>query len=125
MTRIDRDADRSRSAVVDWMARDPFEQLNHTGVPAMSTDESSPAPPPSSGPDPAAIKHAMKAFRKRLKLARLDDESKIGNRQLTGGRQSSIVAIQAPYGHPKEVWDELVRQGKLKDVGRGFYELNE
>ena len=81
--------------------------------------------PASEKPDAATLKKAMKAFRKRLKLTRLDDESKLGQRAMTSGRKSDIVAIMAPYGYPKEVWDELVAQGKLKDGGRGFYELVE
>jgi hypothetical protein len=83
--------------------------------------------PPSegAGPDPALLKRAMKAFRKRLKLTRLDHESKLGRSPLTSGKQSGVVAILAPREFPQEVWDELVRQGKLKDGGGGFYELNE
>ena len=78
---------------------------------------------PAEGIDPALIKKAMKAFRKKLKLSRLDEESKLGRSPLTGGKKSTIVAITVPYGYPQEVWDELVRQGRLKDTGRGFYEL--
>ena len=88
--------------------------------------DATPAEPNASDkPDAATLKKAMKAFRKRLKLTRLDDESKLGQRAMTSGRKSDIVAIMAPYGYPKEVWDELVAQGKLKDGGRGFYELVE
>lgn len=79
----------------------------------------------SDKPDAATLKKAMKAFRKRIKLTRLDDESRLGQRAMTSGRKSQIVAIMAPYGYPKEVWDELVTQGKLKDGGGGFYELVE
>ncbi|MCK4872448.1 MAG: hypothetical protein KAS72_06960 [Phycisphaerales bacterium] len=80
---------------------------------------------PAQEIEPASLKAAMKIFRKRLKLTRLDDESRINVNPLTSGRGSSIVAIQAPYEFPKPVWQELVRQGKLKDAGRGFYELVE
>jgi hypothetical protein len=79
----------------------------------------------ASAPTPDQLKAAMKAFRKRLKLTKLDEESKISNRAMTSGRKSAIVAIIAPREYPKPVWDELVREGKLKDVGRGFYELAE
>lgn len=94
------------------------------------TDQEPPEAEPSEtpapeGPDPAEVKRAMKAFRKRLKLTRLDDESKLGHRAMSSGRQSSIVAIMPPYGYRQEIWDELVRQGRLKDAGRGFYELVE
>ncbi len=67
----------------------------------------------------------MKAFRKRLKLTRLDEESKLGGRYVSSGRQSSIVAIMPPHQYPDEVWQALVAQGKLKDAGNGFYELVE
>jgi hypothetical protein len=77
------------------------------------------------GPTPSAqdLKSAFKAFKKRLKLAQLDDDSKIGGSPLSGGRKSEIVAITPPNQFPQAVWDELVRQGKLKKAGRGMYEL--
>ena len=71
------------------------------------------------------LKRAMKAFRKRLKLTHLNEESKLGRSPLTGGKRSSVVAIMPPHQYPPEVWDELVEQGKLKSAGRGFYELVE
>ncbi len=79
----------------------------------------------SDASDPANLKRAMKAFRKRLKLTRLDEESKLGGRYVSSGRQSSIVAIMPPHQYPDEVWQALVAQGKLKDAGNGFYELVE
>ena len=69
------------------------------------------------------LKKALKAFKKRLKLMRLDDESKLGAGPLSGGRDSGLVAIRPPAKFAQEVWDELVRQGKLKDAGHGLYEL--
>lgn len=73
--------------------------------------------------DPATQKSALKAFRKRLKATRLDDESGIGGRQLTSGRSSGIVGIRPPNQFPPAVWEELVKQGKLRSVGNGLYEL--
>ena len=35
------------------------------------------------------------------------------------------VAVMAPMQFPKAVWDELVRQDKLKYSGQGLYELPE
>jgi hypothetical protein len=67
----------------------------------------------------------MKAFRKRLKLTRLDDESRLGSRYVTGGRKSAIAAIMPPREYPREIWDTLVAQGKLRYTGQGFYELVE
>ena len=67
----------------------------------------------------------MKAFRKRLRLTRLDDESKLGHGAMTGGARSGIVAITPPNQFPQELWDELVAQGKLRYEGHGLYELVE
>jgi hypothetical protein len=69
------------------------------------------------------LKQALKAFKKRLKLAQLDDESRMTRSPLTGGQPSGIIAIQAPSQFSKEIWDELVRQRKLKKAGIGIYEL--
>jgi len=86
----------------------------------MSDLEDTGAP---GAPDPAELKRAMKAFRKRLKLMRLDDESGLGGGAMTGGKQSGIVAITPPSQYPKSVWEELVRQERLKEAGGGTYEL--
>ena len=69
------------------------------------------------------MSHALKAFRKRLKLARLADESKLGGRYTSGGRKSKIDAIEPPAEYGTEVWKALARAGKLKDTGGGFYSL--
>jgi len=79
-----------------------------------------------SGRDPADVpdkekRDAMKAFRKRLKLSRLADESRITGRLLTKGEDSSIDAIIPPREHPREVWDALVADGELKHTGQGFF----
>jgi hypothetical protein len=81
------------------------------------------ATPPPGAPPPDQVKAAFKAFKKRLKLARLDEESKLSRRATTSGQGSGIVAITPPSQFPPEVWDELVRQGKLKKAGQGIYEL--
>lgn len=73
--------------------------------------------------EPRELKAAMKAFRKRLKLTCLDDQSKIGVGPMSSGRKSGIVGITPPDQFPRSVWDELVRQGKLKKAGGGMYEL--
>ena len=72
---------------------------------------------------PQYLKQAMKAFKKRLKLTRLDEESTIGGGPLSGGRDSGIIAIQPPNQYPREVWEKLVEQGKLRHAGAGTYEL--
>jgi hypothetical protein len=80
---------------------------------------------PPARPSKEELKQAFKAFKKRLKLTRLDAESKLGGGPLTGGHDSGIVAIQPPNDFPQAVWDELVRQGRLKAAGHGTYELGE
>jgi len=93
----------------------------------MSTDASqSPggsSEPAAGGFDHARLKNAFKAFKKRLKLTRLDDESRLGRGAMSGGGKSGIVAITPPSKYPPEFWEELVRQGKLRKAGYGMYEL--
>ena len=67
------------------------------------------------------LKKALKAFKKRLKLARLDDSS-LGGGALSGGERG-LTAVKPPDQYPPEVWDELARQGKIKSAGYGLYEL--
>lgn len=71
------------------------------------------------------LKRAMKAFRKRLKLARLDQESRLGGDALTRGQKSAIVAVRPPEQYPQEVWDRLVELGRLESVGQGLYAVVE
>ncbi|HUW30482.1 MAG TPA: hypothetical protein VM223_02605 [Planctomycetota bacterium] len=82
-------------------------------------------PPPADVPDAETCKRAMRAFRKRLALIRLDDESKISSRSpLSKGADRAVTnAIIPPSEWPEAVWQELARQGKLVHIGRGFYEL--
>ncbi len=87
------------------------------------TPSPSGAPSPSDAPTSEELRKAMKAFKKRLKLARLDDESGLGSGPMTGGKSSSIVAIMPPNQYPKAVWDELVARGRLKYAGQGLYQL--
>ncbi len=82
-------------------------------------------PGPASAIPPETLRSALKAFRKRLKLARLDDESRLGHGPMSSGRGSGIVAIIPPTQFPQAVWDELHRQGKLRRAGQGMYELAE
>jgi hypothetical protein len=67
------------------------------------------------------LTHALKVFHKRLKVSRLADESKLGGRYTTGGRSSGIDAIQPPTDLPPEIWKALVKAGRLRDSGGGFY----
>jgi hypothetical protein len=86
----------------------------------MSEPEQKPAPAPPSKEELAL---ALKAFRKRLKLTRLDDESRLGYGPMSSGGKSGVIAITPPDQFPKAVWQELAKQGKLKPAGHGLYEL--
>jgi hypothetical protein len=88
-------------------------------APAQSGASAEPIPEISK----ELIDQALRAFRKRLKVMRLADESKLGGRQLSSGRVSEIDAIQPPSEFPAEVWRTLAREGRLKDTGQGFYAL--
>ena len=92
-------------------------------LPPQSPDLSNSPASGGAGPTPQQLKNAMKAFKKRLKLSRLDDESRLGHGALSTGGRSGIVAITPPTQFPQAVWDELVRQGKLRRAGMGMYEL--
>jgi hypothetical protein len=65
------------------------------------------------------LKRAFKAFKKRLKLARLDDESGLSK----GSKVSRIAGITPPTGFPSGIWEELVAQGKLRRDMGGTYTL--
>jgi len=72
---------------------------------------------------PENLKRAILAFKKRLKLTRLDAESGISRGALSGGKSSGIVAIRPPNAFPAEVWDKLEEMGKIRRVEGGLYEL--
>jgi hypothetical protein len=82
-----------------------------------------PAGQAGGGFDAAQLKSALKAFKKRLKLARLDDESRLGHGPMSTVGRSGIVSITPPTQFPPAVWEELVRQGKLRKAGYGMFEL--
>ena len=87
-----------------------------------------PAPAPDPGVAAGAYSHddkaaALRAFKKRLKLARLSDESRLGGRYTSGGRHSNIDAIEPPEDFPRDIWAALVAEGRLVDTGQGFYAL--
>jgi hypothetical protein len=75
-------------------------------------------PPPKE-----QLKAAMKAFKRRLKLTRLDEESKLNRNPLTTSHGARILAITPPREFPPAVWEELAKQGKLKKAEHGTYEL--
>ncbi len=75
--------------------------------------------------DPDTLAHAMKAFRNRLKLTRLDAESRLGVGPMSGGKKHGIDAIVPPREFPIAVWEALADAGKLRRAGGGFYGLPE
>jgi hypothetical protein len=94
----------------------------------MSEPEPTPTPEPS--PEAATqipdevLKHALTAFKKRLKLTRLDQESRLGGgRPTTSGKKSDIAGIIPPNQFPRAVWKELAARKQIKDLGGGFYTL--
>jgi hypothetical protein len=73
--------------------------------------------------DRAVLKRGLKAYRKRLRLMRLDDESSASRNPLSKGDESSILGVRPPEQYPDEVWAMLIAQGKLRDAGDGLLEL--
>lgn len=71
------------------------------------------------------LKKALKAFKKRLKLTQLDDDSRLGRSPLTGNSREKVTSIQPPAGFGREIWEELVEKNFLRRDGIGFYQLVE
>ncbi|MCE5186312.1 MAG: hypothetical protein LLF76_09330 [Planctomycetaceae bacterium] len=84
----------------------------------MENQDQAPAQPL----DPETLRRALKAFKKRLKLTALDEDSRLGRGPFSGG-STGVVAVRPPDQYPLEVWEELCRQGKLRRSGSGLYEL--
>jgi hypothetical protein len=93
--------------------------------PAPKAPAAEPGAAPAPPVDSETLKSAMRAFRKRLKLTRLDHESRLGVGPMSSGRKADFDAIMPPQEFPEAVWEALVAQGKLKAAGRGFYMLAE
>ena len=67
----------------------------------------------------AELAKAYQAFKKKLKLTRLDDESGLSR----GSKVSRVMGITPPYGFAPEIWEELVHVGKLRREGGGTYSI--
>lgn len=81
-----------------------------------------PTPPAQPSFTPEELKHAFHAFKKRHKLTKLDQESHLGGgRPTTGGKSAAGIGIRPPTEFPREIWHELARQGRIKDMGGGMY----
>ena len=114
---VDQDAAMEAYKAKDFAAFDALVHSLETPKPKVE--------PKDEGPVEVTheMREALKAFRKRLKLIRLDDESRLGNRQMTGGLKSEVDAIIPPNEYTDEVWKSLARVGVLRYTGQGFYEL--
>jgi hypothetical protein len=93
------------------------------GLAEMIEQLRAPAPPPADVPDEDTCRKALQAFRRRLELTILDEESKLGRGPLSKGAGGGVRAVVPPAEWPQAVWQELVRQGKLRPIGHGLYEL--
>lgn len=69
------------------------------------------------------LRNAMRAYRKRMKLTRLDHESKLARSPLSSGKDADFEAIIPPNQFPPEVWRALAAKGDLESTGEGFYRI--
>lgn len=106
------------SRIVDARDADGFGAL-------IELLERPPEQPESQGPTFAKREYdsAMAAFKKRLHVVRLNDESRLGGRYTSGGHRSGIDAVEPPHGHDGKIWKALVREGRLVNAGQGMYAL--
>ena len=65
---------------------------------------------------------ALKAFKKRLKSAQLEEDSRLGHGPMSSDK-AKITSITAPAGFGRVVWEELAAKGYIRSDGGGFYEL--
>jgi hypothetical protein len=66
------------------------------------------------------LRKAFKAFKKKMKLTQLEEDSRLGHSPLTGAK-TEIVSIQPPSGFGREIWEELADKGYLVRDGVGFF----
>lgn len=78
------------------------------------------APPGTFTPE--LLAKALGAFKKRLKMNQLDEDSKLGRSPMSSTK-ARVTAITPPREYPRAVWDELFAQGKIRPVGSGMFEL--
>lgn len=79
---------------------------------------------PGSGLDDATLKSAFNAFKKRYKLWKLDQESRLGgHRPTSAGLNAAGVGIKPPDQFPLAAYQELAKQGRIKDMGGGYFAM--
>ncbi len=71
------------------------------------------------------LTRAMKALKKRFKVTRLDDESRLGHDPMSKGSHSGIVAVRPPTQYPAEVWQALEQKGRVRIDRNGLVEIIE
>lgn len=71
------------------------------------------------------LTRAMKALKKRLKVTRLDDESRLGHDPMSKGGHSGIVGVRPPTQYPLEVWQALEQKGRVRIDRHGLVEIVE
>ncbi|HEY2838342.1 MAG TPA: hypothetical protein VGJ26_04290 [Pirellulales bacterium] len=92
-------------------------------VPPEAIASNAQAALPADAITPEILKSAYNAFKKRWKLTRLDQESRIGRGPMSAGQKSTIDGIIPPNQFPLAVWEALAKQGRIKYSGSGFYAM--
>jgi len=90
---------------------------------AMSADQASSATAVLVAPSFDQLRNGLRAFKKKMRVSQLDSDSHLTNRALTGGSRGTISAITPPTEFPRQVWEQLATEGKLKRAGHGMYAL--
>jgi len=75
--------------------------------------------------DAAVMQEALRVFRRRLKFAQLDADSKLGVGPMSGGQRPRIRSMVPPREFPIHVWEALADAGKLRREGQGFYAITD
>ncbi len=90
----------------------------------MNEQQSTPGQAGGAEISEETLRRALHAFKKRLKLTKLDQESKLGGgRPTTSGKKSDVMGIIPPNDFPRAVWQELAARKMLRDMGGGFFAL--
>lgn len=80
--------------------------------------------PPREEPDidtgVELFQDALRAYRKRVQLTRLDHESKPARSPLSSGRTRISMPSFHPNQYPPEVWQALARRGGLESTDQGL-----
>ncbi|MCU0863847.1 MAG: hypothetical protein MUC36_08655 [Planctomycetes bacterium] len=95
----------------------------------MATNDNDPPQLVERNPDGTftkeTLQRAMKALKKRLKVTRLDDESRLGHDAMSKGGNSGIIGVRPPTQYPAEVWQALEQKGRIRSDRHGLYEILE